>query len=87
MVWQQKNLAAMQASAESAMTEALSEAPRVGATSLSESVTMQYGESAEPACNSVVSNHTEQAHMTQPYVAQLLPVTHVQTLGIKALWM
>jgi len=86
MAWQQKNLAAMQASAESAMTEALLDAPRAAASSLSESVTMQYGELAEPACNSVISNHIEQTHMTQPQ-AQLLPVTHVQRLGIKALWM
>jgi hypothetical protein len=54
---------------------------------LSESVTTQYSESADPACNSVISSHMEQTHMPQPYVAQLLPVTHVQTLGLKALWM
>jgi hypothetical protein len=82
MIWQQKNLAAMQASAESAMAKALSDAPQVEASSLSEDMTMQYGESVEPACNSVISNHIEQTHM-----AQLLPVTHVQTLGLKALWM
>ena len=87
MVWQQKSLVAMQASAEPAMTESLSDAPRVEAPSLSESVTIQYGESAEPAYNSVISNHIEQTHMPQTHVAQLLPVTHVPTLGIKALWM
>jgi hypothetical protein len=48
MAWQQKNLAAMQASAESAMTEALLDAPRAAALSLSESVTTQYSESADP---------------------------------------
>ena len=87
MVWQQKNLAAMQESAESAMTEVLSDAPRVEALSLSESVTTQYSESADPACNSAISSHMEQTHMPRPYVAQVLPVTHVQTLGLKALWM
>ncbi|MBD2077608.1 hypothetical protein H6F86_27745 [Phormidium sp. FACHB-592] len=87
MAWQQKNLVAMQASAESAMTEALSDTPRVGASSLSESMTIRCCESAEPACNSAISTHTEQAHITQPHVTHLLPVAHVQTLGIKALWM
>lgn len=87
MAWQQKTLAAMQASTESEMTEALSDTPRVGASSLSESVAMQCGESSEPACDSVTANQMEQLHRTQPHAVQLLPVPHIQTLGLKALWM
>ncbi|XHX76836.1 MAG: hypothetical protein RBJ76_20710 [Stenomitos frigidus ULC029] len=88
MAWQQKTLAAMKASAESAMTEALSDMPGVEASSLDERAAVQYScEMVAPVCNRTISSYVDQGNIVQTQMPSPLPIAPVQTLGIKALWM